>query len=336
MEFFFFSRWHNKYGGSNVYSPIGNLLELRLDRYGEAIQTFEFEAYLRNATYKRFRTMLGLYTQHHEYLTKLPKIAFHRKRKKLRIEFESKVMTAEEEESRSWTIETINAAAREFVTILPLIERRLKKSDDFDYARFMADATRLLTQGFASEEEVAAICAQAKEKRLAERAKKNWWEQGDVEWDKFHPTARIILDDPFFWDCADDFAPHGNDTGADLLADYQEWAKRNAHAPPMTFLDRLFASWGIVPIDWNLTDENEIMKSAEMQQMELSVSNEAIIALAFAILKVKGECPGDVSDLALKALERDSYDFIEDGMTENNKELHRSAIAKMRAKLERR
>ena len=334
MEFFFFSRWHNKYGGSNVYSPIGDLLELRLDQYGEAIQTFDFEAYLRNATYKCFHMMLDLYEQHHEYLTKLPKVAFHRKRKKLTIEFESKVMTAEEEESRSWTVETINSAAREFAAILPLIEKRLKKSDDFDYARFTADATRLLAQGFASQEDVEAVCAEAKAKRQAEQAKKSWWEREDMDWDKFDPTARTILDEPFYWDCGDDFAPHGNDTGADLLTDYRKWARRHLGEPPMTFLNRLFAEWGITPIDWNVTAENEVRKLAETKDMELSVSNEAIIALAFAVLKVKGECPGDISDLALKALQRDSYNFIEDGMTDKNKELHRAAIAKMRAKLE--
>jgi hypothetical protein len=35
-----------------------------------------------------------------------------------------------------------------------------------------------------------------------------------------------VLDDPFFWQEADDFAPHGNDTGADLLADYRPWRRR--------------------------------------------------------------------------------------------------------------
>ena len=222
---------------------------------------------------------------------------------------------------------------REFTTVLPLVQQRLKKSDDFDYPRFIADATRLLTQGYASLEEIEAVRTQRKEKRAADDATKEWWEVMEIDWDKFHPTAKETLNDGFFWECANDFAPHGNDTGADLLADYQKWVKRNPNTPPMTFLNRLFSGWGIAPIDWNITDENEVRRLKESNRIELGISNEAIIALAFAILKVKGQCPSEVSDLALKALQRYSFDFIEDGMTEQNKELRRAAIAKMRAKL---
>ncbi len=126
-----------------------------------------------------------------------------------------------------------------------------------------------------------------------------------------------------------------NDTGADLLADYQKWVKRNPDVSPLVFLNRLFSGWGIVPIDWSLTDEGEVRKLMETKGIEVSVSNEAIVALAFAVLKVKGECPQDVSDMALKALQRDRYGFKDAGMEEKNQKLHREAIAKMRAKLER-
>ena len=126
-----------------------------------------------------------------------------------------------------------------------------------------------------------------------------------------------------------------NDTGADLLANYQKWVKRNPDVSPLVFLNRLFSGWGIVPIDWNLTDEGEVRKLMETKGIEVSVSNEAIVALAFAVLKVKGECPQDVSDMALKALQRDRYGFMDAGMEEKNQKLHREAIAKMRAKLER-
>jgi uncharacterized protein YfeS len=164
-----------------------------------------------------------------------------------------------------------------------------------------------LTHGFRSLKEAAAVSAQSKEKRLAEDATKSWWEVMEIDWHKFHPKARETLDDPFYWECGDDFAPHGNDTGADLLADYQKWIKRNPSTSPMVFLNRSFAGWGIVPIDWNITDESEVKNLVETKRMELAVSNEAIIALAFAVLKVNGECPAELSDLALKALQRDSY-----------------------------
>lgn len=335
MKIYFFSRCYNQYGSSNIYSPIGHLLELRLGDYGEAIGIFSFLAYLRSATYNPLPTLEPLFEKHHKYLETLPRIIFRRKQRTVKIEFESKVQTAEDEASRRVSIETINAAMLEFKTILPLLEKRLKKSDDFDYSRFISDANRLLSQGVASEKEIKDIEAQTKEKRQAERATKSPWELLEIDWSKFHAKAKEILDDTFFWENANDFAPHGNDTGHDLLVDYCKWAKRNPQAAPMTFLHRLFSGWGIVPIDWNLTDEGEVRKLMETKGTEFFVSNQAIVALAFAALKVKGECPEEVSDMALKALQRESYSFMEDGMEEKNRRLYREAIAKMRAKLER-
>ena len=121
-----------------------------------------------------------------------------------------------------------------------------------------------------------------------------------------------------------------------MLVEYQKWVKRNPDASPLTFLSRLFGSWGIVPIDWDVTDEEGVRKLAETKGTELSVCNEAMVALAFAAMKVKGECPTEVVDLALKALQRESYGFMEDGMEEKTQKLHGEAIGKMRAKLARR
>ncbi len=336
MVFYFYSHTYCQYGGSNVFSPVGDLLQLRLADYGEAIQTFSILAYLRSATYNPRPTLEGLFKQHHDHLTKLPTISFHRKLRKVKIDFESRATNAEDEESRRYSLDATNAAMQEFITILPLLEKRLKKSDDFDYPCFVTDATRLLTQGFASEDEIRLVSAQAREQWKAERATKSPWELLEIDWDKFHPKAREILDEPFYWDCANDFAPHGNDTGADLLADYCKWVRLNRQASPMTFLSRLFAGWGIVPIDWNLTDEEEVRELMETKGTEVFLSNQAIVALAFAVLKVKGKCPHEVADMALKALQRDGFAFMEDRMEEKNKVLHREAIAKMRAKLQRR
>jgi len=39
----------------------------------------------------------------------------------------------------------------------------------------------------------------------------------------FHPSARTLLPDDFFWDCDDYFSPVGNDDGADVLVGYLRW-----------------------------------------------------------------------------------------------------------------
>jgi hypothetical protein len=100
MEIFFYSHGYNQYGGSNIYSPIGNLLELRLDDYGEAITSFHIEAYLRSATYNRRPTLEASFEKHHRHLEMLPKITFLRRLRRVTLDFESKVTTAEDEASR--------------------------------------------------------------------------------------------------------------------------------------------------------------------------------------------------------------------------------------------
>jgi hypothetical protein len=156
MEVFFFSNSYNRYGGGMVYQPIGDLLAVHLGNYGEAIGTFNITAYLRSATYNPLPTLETLFKKHHRNLEKLPKITFHRKLRRVKIEFESKVRTAEDEECRRRSVEATNAAMEEFRTILPLLETRLKKSDAFDYPRFIS-ATRLLSKGLASDDEIQGI-----------------------------------------------------------------------------------------------------------------------------------------------------------------------------------
>ena len=194
MVFYFFIRCYNVYGSDLVYSPIGDLLDLRLADYGEAIRTFAIEAHLRSATYNPLPTLEEMFEEHHRRLEKLPRITFLRKLRQVKIGFESKVRTAEDErvERGRYSVETTNAAMREFTTVLPLLGRRLEQSDDFDYPRFISDANRLLIQGFASEEEIRLVAAGVKEKRHSE----NPWELLEVDWRKFHPKARDILRQP--------------------------------------------------------------------------------------------------------------------------------------------
>ena len=50
-------------------------------------------------------------------------------------------------------------------------------------------------------------------------------------------------------------------TQADLLADFQRWNNRNSNKSPLRFLEKLLIGWGIEPINWFITDENEVKKT---------------------------------------------------------------------------
>lgn len=114
------------------------------------------------------------------------------------------------------------------------------------------------------------------------------WEDVDVDWDEFHPAARQLLDDPFFWEVADDYAPHGNDTGADLLEFYKEELTEDAGLDTARWTQRLLRSWGATGDD----DLAELMR------------DEAWIAAAFAELKLRGRMTSEVAHRARAAVER--------------------------------
>ncbi len=171
------------------------------------------------------------------------------------------------------------------------------------------------------------------EKDRAEYAAMSPWDQLDIDWTEFHPKAREVLDDPFFWDCIDEIAPHGNDTGADLLEDFQKWNKRNSQKSPLIFLENLFSKWDIEPIDWHLAKRNAVLKVESDRPIELALCNEAAIALAFAVLKQRANCPADVALLAMCAFERSSILAKARKLPKEIKSKIYTAITRMKSKL---
>lgn len=116
----------------------------------------------------------------------------------------------------------------------------------------------------------------------------------DIEWDQYHPTARKVLDAPFFWSEIDDDAPHGNDTGNDLLATFRRWNKRNPAASYEGYVDRLLSRWGLT-----------IAKTrGRMDEIQLDwIRQEADIALAFAAIKLRGGCDELAARVAISAID---------------------------------
>ena len=217
---------------------------------------------------------------------------------------------------------------------LLLLRKRIKPDDDFDVERFLADAASILATRIDTMEEWEQIRQQATAKRKARLATKDPWVLLEIDWDQYHPKAREVLDEPFFWETANDLAPNGNDTGADLLEDYRRWDKRNATASPLVFLDRLMKKWDIKPIDWSITDKEMVRKLEREEPIALSVCNEAAIGLAFAVLKMRATCPPDVVQRGLVALKRTAAAVKDSTLSNEVKASWEVALGKMRAKLE--
>jgi uncharacterized protein YfeS len=251
----------------------------------------------------------------------------------MEIAFRSNHFSAADMDKWGITAEKIRLAGEEIAGALQLVRKRLRSTDDFDVDRFLSDVTLALQIPGGSMTEWDRLLKANEEKCRAEYAAMSPWDQLDIDWTKFHPRAREVLDDPFFWDCTDEIAPHGNDTGADLLEDFQKWNKRNSQKSPLIFLENLFSKWDIEPIDWHVVKRNDVLKIESDRPIELALCNEAAIALAFAVLKQRANCRADVAHLAICALERSSILAKARKLPKEIKSKTHAAITRMKSKL---
>ena len=332
---------YHRGGGWSPYKCIADLLMTRLDNYGSAVNTIDI--YPRLALPRRsWPTSDVSFEKWQKDLEKLPYIAFQRKDNRFDIAFRSEHFTASDmdawqattERTGTLILEAIGIAGDEIKEAIRLIRKRIKPSDDFDVIRFLADVEVTFNSTPESIEEWNAVGKIADKERKAIHAAKSPWAQLEIDWSQFHHEARDVLDDPFYWDCVDDIAPHGNDTGADLLESYWRWDRRNSTTSPLVFLEKLLKKWGIEPIDSSVTNKDDVLKLDKERSIEMEICNEAAIALAFAVIKMRASCPAEVVDLAKRALERTSILVKSSTLSDEIKSEWDIRIKQMNVKLE--
>lgn len=112
----------------------------------------------------------------------------------------------------------------------------------------------------------------------------------DVDWSEYHPTARKLLADEFFWDPADEAGPHGHDAGADLLVEYLEERPEN----PREFLNAHLLEAGLGDAS---TSSAAIADDETLD--EAFGAGSLVLAVAFAQLKIEGHLDDDLRRQAL-------------------------------------
>jgi uncharacterized protein YfeS len=190
------------------------------------------------------------------------------------------------------------AGVAETITALELLKKRLTAKDNFNLEAFLAHCNRAQSRLPSTVEELAAFAEEREKRHAARYAAMSPWERLGIDWRDFHPDARQILDVPYFWECSNEFAPNGNDTGADVLADYRKWLRRNPSGDPIAFYKELIRRWGVAS-DEPLSDLNR------------TIMDEAAVALAFAEFKLRADCRPSVAVLAQAAIHRQREKAIE-------------------------
>jgi len=130
-----------------------------------------------------------------------------------------------------------------------------------------------------------------KRKRIAFE-KLDEWEKLGLDWDDYHPNAKDVVPVTKLWDSADEFAPNGNDTGADTLGFFADWNKRNSGKSTLIFLKDLLKNW---EVDIDDPYESEYSSFTYFQ---------TVVGLAFASAKLRGECEQLLKEKALLSIQR--------------------------------
>jgi uncharacterized protein YfeS len=236
-------------------------------------------------------TLQGMCVKFAEERAHLPRITFRRSREKVEIAHFSSALDARDWESRSpITTAQFKATTLDVIAAISLLKRKVKAKDAFDVNGFLAHCASRVDEAPESDAALTQLIGHLREREAKRRTEMSPWEKLGIDWRDYHPYARTILDDPFFWDCSDDFAPHGNDTGADILADFRERCERDHASSAVKSYLQTVASWhnadGTLP---------EIMREP---------LNEAEVAFAFAEIKLRGTCSGWSAAQALAAIAR--------------------------------
>ena len=291
------ARTYNSYGAHSTLSMIPGCLLTGAPNFGKAISELTVTFHFPTSGPAR-KSLEQLYANFHSNRVTLPKVVFRRSREKASIDVASDLLDGSDVETRyGLSLPLFIAAVKETLVALRLLKTRLTAKDDFSLDALLTHCEQRETSLPATDEALAQLKAALNQKRVAIQATMSPWERLGIDWRDYHPNAQQILDDPFFWEEANDFSPHGNDTGADLLSDYRSWLKRNPTGEPLDFYRNLITRWGFS------LDSSDITAR--------SVIDEAAVALAFAEIKLRGACRPQISELALQAATKQRQDALQ-------------------------
>lgn len=320
MKVELWARNYNTFGGLTSCEALCHLFRIEEAEFGPAIRTIEVTLLFAHPG-PPLKTLEEIFANYHLYReAKLPKVTFRRTRETVVIDVASNLIDGKDwAKVRVLSPDLFRLAAEEVLEALRLLRKSVKRKDEFRLEDFLSHCEAALQCLPQSEAELASLTAEASAAAERRRAALSPWDTLDIDFRDYHPSARSLLDDPFFWDCTDEFAPHGNDAGADLLEEYRKWLKRHPKVDPLEYHLALLDSWGYDP------NTNEELFHAEVQ--------DAAVGLAFAEFKLRGSCRQSAFEFALEVLDEQQRE-AEEALDWEHREARLIAIAKNRAALQ--
>ncbi|WP_444913278.1 hypothetical protein [Microbulbifer sp. PAAF003] len=296
MEISVFHRLYNSFGGHRSISLVSEILENDEPDFGSAVEEIEVTVHFYHDGPAR-KSLEQTQENFHNNLKTLPKCTFYRKKKRIALDIEGTFTTGYEIERNKKPPIQINpdwvkATLADIIENLTAIKPKIKKSDDFSYEEFQKYLSKKLEEIPHNVEELENLQNEVRERRKAEFEKLDEWEKLGLDWVDFHPNAKDVVPVPGLWSCGDEFAPNGNDTGADTLGLFTDWNNRNKSKSPLVFLTKLLKGW---EIDINKPYDSDYSSYTYFQ---------ATVGLAFASAKLRGECEQPLKEKAMQAIEK--------------------------------
>jgi uncharacterized protein YfeS len=308
MDLYVRTRSYNSYGGTLEFRVIEGLFDQVETTFGSALTEIDFLLCLasRPGTIPRPSLEQMFDEYHNKWLPTLPLRTF--RRAKRLVEISAKVdwlyaqdlvpeEKAEFEARRNRYLHDRQIeVCKLLVSELETLKTKFKRSDDFDYPRFMLWARSLPAMIPQQKSEADVLVARLDERRRQRREQMSPWEKLDIDWEEFHPNAKALIPDYRLWSATDDLSPNGNDTGADVLALVQEEKSqlRTTRDEGRTFYRHIWESWGF---SWPPSNEPS-------EAIDYNTHREFVVALAFSYLKVIGQCPAWLRESAIGEIER--------------------------------
>jgi len=290
----------NRNFGSGPWRALADMIEVDLPVFGDAIQQVWITIYCNGdaPAPSELAWLIDAIPKHLQGSNKFPplylepKTTFFRKRKELKIQFPSTRFTPSEGAELgvdNLTRDHLHEAKLDLRDALHWgLTKSVKKSDAFDPVAFLRwfDAWPGLELNL--HRPVADLVREAWSEKTRRQEAADPWSTLDVSWDRMHPDARKILDRLEDWSQIDDLSPHGNDTGADIWAQWSQYGRMTPTGVARS-------------MGWDAT-------SPAMRETMARDWLEIHLALAFGHLKRKGSCPHGIAIATIELLEEERAD----------------------------
>lgn len=286
----------NRCYGCGPWRPLADMIEVDLPDFGSAISQVWVEVYCNGHAPVHQTFPPGLQPWRPDgiigptYFLPLdltPDARLLRKKGELKICYPSVHFTPQQATDfhyKTMTREILGIAKAELREALSWgLTKAVRKTDDFDPHGFLIWLDEWRGLEIDKHRNLYEVWSEAEAERQRQRAAADPWSLLDVDWRKMHPDARKLLDHPEDWSGADDFAPHGSDTGADIWAD---WARYS----------RLTPAKAAQRMGWDPMN-SEIPEHMERDWLDIH------LALAFGHVKRKATCAPDLARATCDLLE---------------------------------